>query len=74
LKRSERSKVCLFKNLKAPSEATSAYSRNRQDRSEKTNGIKVKQTEAVFLKVLWKPGIDSEELFRKFQRRAGIFK
>ncbi len=30
--------------------------------AKKTNWIKVKRTEAVFLKLLWSPGIDSKEL------------
>jgi hypothetical protein len=29
--------------------------------AEKTNWIEVKRTEAVFLKLLWSPGIDSKE-------------
>jgi hypothetical protein len=31
-------------------------------KAKKTNWIEVKQTEAVFLKLLWSPGIDSKEL------------
>jgi hypothetical protein len=30
--------------------------------AKKTNWIEVKRTEAVFLKLLWSPGIDSKEL------------
>ena len=68
-------KLCLFHKLGRKSvysrtennrsEANSAYSRNRQDRSEKTNWIEVKRTEVVFLKHVWSPGIDSIELIRK---------
>ncbi len=54
----KRTEVCLFKNLKR----SKAYSRNRQDWSKKTNWIEVKRTEAVFLKLLWSPGMDSKEL------------
>jgi hypothetical protein len=60
-------------NLKDRSEANSAYSRNRQDQSKKTNWIEVKQTEAVFLKLLWSPGIDSKELILPAYALAGLY-
>ncbi len=74
MERPKRSKVCLLKNLKAPSEATSALSRNRQDPSEKKKRDRSKTNRGGILKLLWRPGINSEELVRKFQGRAGIFK
>jgi hypothetical protein len=61
-------------NLKNQSGANSAYSRNRQDRSEKkTNWIEVKRTEAVFLKLLWSPGIDFKELIPPAYALAGLY-
>jgi hypothetical protein len=59
--------------LKNRSGANSAYSRNRQDQSEKTNWIEVKRTEAVFLKLLWSPGIDSKELIPPAYALAGLY-
>jgi hypothetical protein len=39
--------------------------------AKKTNWIEVKQTEAVFLKLLWSPGIDSKELILPAYALAG---
>jgi hypothetical protein len=51
----------------------SAYSRNRQDRRKKTNWIEVKPPEAVFLTLLWSPGIDSKELISPAYALAGLY-
>jgi len=59
--------------LKDLSGANSAYFRNRQDGSEKTNWIEVKRTEAVFLKLLWSPGINSKELIAPAYALAGLY-
>jgi hypothetical protein len=59
-------------NSKERSRANS-YSRNRQDRSEKTNWIEVKRTEAVFLKLLWSPGINSKELIPPAYAPGGLY-
>jgi hypothetical protein len=53
--------------------ANSAYFRDRQDRSKKINWIEVKRTEAVFLKLLWSPGIDSKELILPAHALAGLY-
>jgi hypothetical protein len=37
------------------------------------NWIEVKQTEAVFLKLLWSPGIDSKELILPASALAGLY-
>ncbi len=42
-------------------------------KAKKTNWIKVKQTEAVFLKLLWSPGIDSKELIPPAYALAGLY-
>ncbi len=62
LERSKQSQVCLLHKLQR---AKSVYSTNCNERSKKTNWIEVKQTEVVFLKLLWSPGIDSKELILK---------
>ena len=41
--------------------------------AKKTNWIKVKQTEAVFLKFLWSPEIDSKELIPPAYALAGRY-
>ncbi len=48
-------------------------SRNRQDRCEKTNWIEIKRTEAIFLKLLWSPGIDSKELIPPAYALVGLY-
>jgi hypothetical protein len=40
---------------------------------KKTNWIEVKQTEAVFLKLLWIPGMDSKELIPPANALAGLY-
>jgi hypothetical protein len=40
---------------------------------KKTNWIEVKQTEAVCLKLLWSPGIDSKELIPPAYALAGLY-
>jgi hypothetical protein len=40
---------------------------------KKTNWIEVKRTEAVFLKLLWSPGIDSKELIPPAYALAGLY-
>ncbi len=40
---------------------------------KKTNWIKVKRTEAVFLKLLWSPGINSKELIPPDYALAGLY-
>jgi hypothetical protein len=57
LERLKRSEVCFvhkFKKLKCSQLGLFGF--------KKTNWIEVKRTEAVFLKLLWSPGIDSKEL------------
>ncbi len=41
--------------------------------AKKTNWIKVKGTEAVFLKLLWSPGIDSKDLIPPASALAGLY-
>jgi hypothetical protein len=41
--------------------------------AKKTNWIEVKRTEAVFLKLLWSPGIDSKELIPPAYILAGLY-
>ncbi len=41
--------------------------------ANKTNWIEVKQTEAVFLKLLWSPGIYSKELIPPAYALAGLY-
>jgi hypothetical protein len=41
--------------------------------AKKTNWIEVKRTEAVFLKLLWSPGIDSKELIPPAYALAGLY-
>jgi hypothetical protein len=41
--------------------------------AKKTNWIDVKRTEAVFLKLLWSPGIDSKELIPPAYALAGLY-
>jgi hypothetical protein len=71
--KSKRSKLSFFHKFERSSEANSAYSRNRQDQSKKTNWIEIKQTEVVFLKLLWSPGIDSKELTLPAYALAGLY-
>ncbi len=40
---------------------------------KKTNWIEVKRTEAVFLKLLWSPGIHSKELIPPAYALAGLY-
>jgi hypothetical protein len=40
--------------------------------AKKTNWIEVEQTEAIFLKLLWSPGIDSKELIPPAYALAGL--
>ncbi len=65
------------------SEANSFYSTNskKSNRSElglfqievkNTNWVEVKRAEAVFLKLLWSPGIDSKELIPPAYALAGL--
>jgi hypothetical protein len=42
-------------------------------KAKKMNWIKVKRTEAVFLKLLWSPGIDSKELIPPAYALAGLY-
>jgi hypothetical protein len=73
-KNQSEAKSVYSTNSKNRSGANSAYSRNRQDRSEKKlNWIEVKRTEAVFLKLLWSPGIDSKELIPPACALAGLY-
>jgi hypothetical protein len=41
--------------------------------AKKTNWIEVKRTEAVFLKLLWSPRIDSKELIPPAYALAGLY-
>jgi hypothetical protein len=41
--------------------------------AKKTNWIEVKQTEATFLKLLWRQGIDSKELIPPAYALAGLY-
>jgi hypothetical protein len=41
--------------------------------AKKTNRIEVKRTEAVFLKLLWSPGIDSKEMIPPAYALAGLY-
>jgi hypothetical protein len=41
--------------------------------AKKTNWIEVKRTEAVFLKLLWSPGINSKELIPPAYVLAGLY-
>jgi hypothetical protein len=41
--------------------------------AKKTNLIEVKRPEAVFLKLLWSPGIDSQELIPPAYALAGLY-
>ena len=41
--------------------------------AKKTNWIEVKRTEAVFLKLLWSPGIDSKELIPPAFALVGLY-
>jgi hypothetical protein len=41
--------------------------------AKKTNCIEVKQTEVVFFKLLWSPGIDSKELIPQAYAMAGLY-
>jgi hypothetical protein len=41
--------------------------------AKKTNWIEVKRTEAVFLKLLWSPGINSKELIPPAYALAGMY-
>jgi hypothetical protein len=41
--------------------------------AKKTNWIEVKRTEAVFVKLLWSPGIDSKELIPPAYVLAGLY-
>jgi hypothetical protein len=86
LDRSKRSEVCLFHKFERMKRSevcfstnsknrSGASSRNRQDRSEKKRTgywIEVKRTEAVFLKLLWNPGIDSKEVIPPAYALAGL--
>jgi hypothetical protein len=68
-------------NWKDRSEAKSVYSTNSKRlipkigkiEAKKTNWIKVKRTEAVFLKLLWSPGIDSKEFILQAYALAGLY-
>ncbi len=42
-------------------------------KAKKTNWIEVKQTGAVFLKLLWSPGIDSKELIPPIYALASLY-
>jgi hypothetical protein len=42
-------------------------------KAKKTKLIEVKRTEAVFLKLLWSPGIDSKELIPPAYALAGLY-
>ena len=44
-----------------------------QELAKKTNWIEVKRTEAVFLKLLWSPGIDSKKLIPPAYALAGLY-
>ncbi len=41
--------------------------------AKKTNWIEVKQTEAVYLKLLWSPGIDFKELILPAYALSGLY-
>jgi hypothetical protein len=41
--------------------------------TKKTNWIEVKRTKAVFLKLLWSPGIDSKELIPPAYALTGLY-
>ncbi len=74
-------------NSKERREAKSVYSTNSKIEAErtwliteigkieakKTNWIEVKRREAVFLKLLWSPGIDSEELIPPAYALEGLY-
>jgi hypothetical protein len=49
-------------NSKIKAERTRLIPEIGKIKAKKTNWIEVKRTQAVFLKLLWSPGIDSKEL------------
>jgi hypothetical protein len=71
----DRSKQSLFipQIQKIKVERTLLIPETGKIEAKKTNWIEVKQTEAVCLKLLWSPGINSKELIPPAYALAGLY-
>jgi hypothetical protein len=59
--------------LKIKAERTQLIPEIVKIEAKKTKWSEVKRTEAVFLKLLWSPGIDSKELIPPAYALAGLY-
>jgi hypothetical protein len=72
--RTKRNKVCLFHKFKKWKwSENSAYSRNRQDRSDKNELDRSKTKRCGYLKLLWSPGINFKELIPPAYALVGLY-